>query len=125
VDSPTFDQDYIPDVQFLYRAYLYSYQVEIVNGCQEPQIKAFLRRKTDTKGLSVAPTSGDATKRLRENFGTCRFSARAARASHQGVDVVPDATDHGNVINVPLKEDDREVALKIANALVIAVKAGK
>lgn len=119
MELPTFDLNVISGDQLVFRAFLNKQHFNVESGgVAQVTVTAFLRRENnDYRGLSVAPTERDSQKHLNTQLGCCCLVADEIRASHPGVDIKPDAEDHGNIVGVPRRSENPEIAFKIAQAL--------
>ncbi len=103
----------LSDGQIVHRAYRYESDRDIRAG--KPKAKVFFRRQTES-GLSVGLTI-DAILRRLTAAGRCELLTGAVRVCVPPLDVIQDEVDHANILGVPLREENEEVALAIARYL--------
>jgi hypothetical protein len=127
MELPSFNvQEGISNEQLVFRAFLRPNWFEVHGTETKATPVAFLRRRDrDPDGLSVGPTAEACQAYLSIKMGFCKLVAGEIRRAGEtreggvsyGMDVVPDRIDHANIINVPHRHENPELALAIASDL--------
>lgn len=110
-----FDATGVSDDQQVFRAYA---RKNHCDSSAKPTFKLFLRREApgDEHGLSVGSSPDAATRHLAYYFGCCCLIAGGIR-SIEGLEVVPDDTEHGNITGAPRRSEDEQRAIQVASDL--------
>jgi hypothetical protein len=102
-----------PCHKIVYRACLYP---DWIKPNRKIKKQAFFRYDKDKRGISVTPDLAHCTDGLTgETFGTIALPVGWVR--DLGLDVIPDSPTHANIVGVPTRDQNRELAMHLADGL--------
>jgi hypothetical protein len=105
----------LPDDQLLFRAHRNESSRNSKTG--KPKPKTFFRRATEF-GLSVYFSRESALLSGLDIAGLCCFRKADLLSSPHPLALIQDASDHAQILGVPLKSEDEQKMLDIADHLV-------
>jgi hypothetical protein len=114
VQTVLFEVIPVPQHQSVYRAFRNAACVDRQTG--QIQTSTFLRRPNE-RGLSVSPTPDLSVRALTSNYGCCVLITGQIRTI-ANLEVSPTSNEHADIIGVPLRTENEQLALDIATALV-------
>ena len=106
-----------PQADPLFRAYPFPDSYDDRSG--KPVHKLFYRRAHET-GLSVCLNVEAIQIRMPEACGYCSVGYQAIEECPDQIYFVQDAIDHGEIQGIPLRDEDKEKAIRIAKHLARA-----